>query len=212
MPRDRTDRDRLGSCEVKVFSNTSLIAVAVGTTCESCTRSLFRSLENKIARNNQRQQDSGDRELRRSKPGAQLMVPATPPIISTLPRAPCPQRRLSSSLISCPAFSCLHPLPSRVCRRGKSCEKHARGKLWERFAYPSRNNLSHRDRRGALQHRGQMGKLHSLGADTICNIVAFSLGADIVALLTTNRCVHKVPGSLIPATETGLFQHSDFKF
>eukprot|EP00903_Cladosiphon_okamuranus_P020082 g18446.t1 len=34
-----------------------------------------------------------------------------------------------------------------------------------------------------------MGKLQSLGADTICSIVAFSLGADIVALLTTNRHV-----------------------
>eukprot|EP00752_Nemacystus_decipiens_P003469 g3204.t1 len=34
-----------------------------------------------------------------------------------------------------------------------------------------------------------MGKLQRLGADTICNIVAFALGADIVALLTTSRHV-----------------------
>lgn len=36
-----------------------------------------------------------------------------------------------------------------------------------------------------------MGELQSLGADPICNIVAFALGADVVALLTTSRCVHQ---------------------
>lgn len=36
-----------------------------------------------------------------------------------------------------------------------------------------------------------MGTLQSLGADPICNIVAFALGADIVALLATSRCAHK---------------------
>lgn len=39
--------------------------------------------------------------------------------------------------------------------------------------------------------RDTMGTLQSLGADPICNIVAFALGADIVALLATSRCAHK---------------------
>ena len=50
-----------------------------------------------------------------------------------------------------------------------------------------------------------MDKLQSLGADTICNIAAFVLGADIVALLTTSRCVlETVP---TPPPQPGCFHN-----
>lgn len=45
-----------------------------------------------------------------------------------------------------------------------------------------------------------MGELQSLGADPICNIVAFALGADIVALLTTSRCASAKACRLLPGS------------
>lgn len=44
-----------------------------------------------------------------------------------------------------------------------------------------------------------MGMLQDIGADPLCNIAAFALGADIVALITTGRCVHKDTGSPLNA-------------